>query len=126
MKFKYKNKNSIPDLNEKGIYFIFMNNEIEYIGMSCNNKEGLKSRLKQFDEALNGIKGRHSGGERFFKEYGKEKVMEEAEIKIITFKDNNQSPAAQYKLNGDIKQAECYSIAEFIEKTGQKPRFNIH
>lgn len=122
---RYTDKNKIPNIKNKGIYYIYIDDDLQYIGMSVNKTQGMKTRLEQFDLALNGIKNKHSGGERFYKEYGKDNFLERATISVIAFTSEDNTPAGSYRLDGVVKKAECDAIAEIIEKTSNKPKFNI-
>jgi len=110
-------------LKFKGIYRIYMNNELVYIGMSCN-KEGLDGRFTNAQQSLKGLKNKHSGFESMIAHYGMDYLLEFAEVEIIPFVEFPNSLAETHELHGRIKLTEELYIADHIRHTGNRPRFN--
>lgn len=77
---KWEDRTSIEGARYPGVYALAMADEdlagkpvqyteIQYIGMS-NSLGGLKGRWSQFNKAIHGDSGRHSGGDSAFRDLG--------------------------------------------------------
>jgi hypothetical protein len=94
-----------------------------YVGMSCNQK-GIAGRLKYAQQAILGLKNKHSGFESMLKFYGVDCFLENAEVEILPFIESPETLAETHELHGRIKYAEEFHIAKHIRLSGKRPQFN--
>mgnify|MGYP003627092980 FL=1 len=136
MKWKrWIDKNSIPNLNEPGIYFIThskkdltknefsITGEIVYIGMSIS-KKGTKGRLQQFERGMKGKIGIHGGAERVkFKHSDENLFFKDTFISVESFVLTDDE-VFNWKQKGNCVKHEYVRFADYLEKFGKLPEFN--
>ncbi len=98
--------------------------EINYIGMT-NAKSGLKGRLKQFDNTIQGKTG-HGGADRFRYDY---RNYEDLKCKLFVsvkyFECDVKSNLPQDLLiMGEVAKHEFECFAEFVIKHNRLPKYN--
>lgn len=98
--------------------------EIVYVGMT-NAVAGLRGRLKQFDNTLNGKRG-HGGADRFRHDYPKrEDLVPRLYVAVATFDCNVSSIApADLLIMGDVAKAEYECFAQYAKVFKCLPKYN--
>ena len=133
---KWENRNSMENINYPGIYCIAITDEplenksfswipeIKYIGMT-NSKNGLKGRLKQFDNTINGKSG-HGGADRFlYNHQDYKKLIPQLFVSVRFFKcDVSEITADNLHIMGDVAKCEYECFAKFVELYGKLPSYN--
>ena len=125
-------------LNFPGIYALAISNsalagekfsliaEISYFGMT-NSIAGLRGRLKQFDNTINGKTG-HGGAERFMSDY-KDKVektlVPNLYVAIWPFEcDVKSNLPHDLLIMGEVAKAEFVCFAEYSKKFTKLSKYN--
>lgn len=118
----WADRNSIPMIGKPGVYTIYLNDEVIYIGMSVA-RGGLKSRLQQLDKSLRSKWG-HSGGNKMVKELGD--CREKLSVVVMTVDcDPASNTPDDLRKMGHVAFLEYEAFAQYVETTGNKrPRFN--
>ena len=126
----------IEELNFPGVYALAISTEdisnndftwlpqIAYFGMT-NAVAGLKGRLKQFDNTMNGKSG-HGGAERFRHDFPLPgQLFSRLYVAVIHFKCNvaSNTPADLLTM-GEVAKAEYECFAQFAELFGRLPKYN--
>jgi KaiC/GvpD/RAD55 family RecA-like ATPase len=99
--------------------------DIVYFGMT-NSKGGLKSRLKQFENTINGGTG-HGGAERFRNNLKTEKGWkDELYVSIMVFEgcDVTSNKSDDLMIMGEIEKEEYVWFANYVKDFNELPRFN--
>ncbi|MCU0784161.1 MAG: hypothetical protein MUF81_08990 [Verrucomicrobia bacterium] len=98
--------------------------EIIYIGMT-NSKGGLKSRLQQFENTINGKDG-HGGAVRVrFKHRNYNTLVSKLFVSVShTECDVTSKKPSALRLMGKVAQQEYECFAIFAEMFGELPEFN--
>jgi len=133
---RWEQRNNLILKNTPGIYCIAISKnflsgkkfkwieEIQYIGMT-HSQAGLKGRLKQFDNTINGKTG-HGGADRMLydnKNYTQ--LTSKLYVAVCPFPCNvkQQSPA-DLRTMGEVRKAEYECFAIYSEKFGDLPKYN--
>ncbi len=98
--------------------------EIVYFGMT-NAVSGLRGRLKQFDNTIQGGGG-HGGAERFCHDFPKSNQLEHIlYVSVMPIKCSvaSQNPT-DLRTMGRITRAEYECFAHYVELYGQLPKYN--
>ncbi|MGR3317909.1 MAG: hypothetical protein ACUZ8O_05460 [Candidatus Anammoxibacter sp.] len=133
---KWKARDTLSGIKYPGIYIaaISQNNidrnqfnwvpEIIYIGMT-NSISGLKGRLKQFDNTVNGKSG-HGGADRvLYQHQNYNKLVSQLFVSVSSFECNVKSnKPCDLRIMGEVAKFEYDCFAFFVEKFGQLPEFN--
>jgi len=134
--FPWTSRNKIMGVKNPGIYILAISGkdlsnqpfswreEIIYIGMT-NSSAGLKGRLQQFDNTINGKTG-HGGADRVrFKYEGYEELSKRLFVSVMPVFCNVKSnhPDDLLKM-GDVAKLEYVCFAEYASKFGHLPQFN--
>jgi hypothetical protein len=133
---EWPDRNKLANLQYPGIYAIAyskhnINNncfdwieEIVYIGMT-NAKDGLRSRLKQFDNTIIGKEG-HGGAKRVrykYKDY--DDLIKHLYVAVYPFKcDVTSIKEKDLRIMGKVVECEYICFAEYIKRFGILPEFN--
>ena len=132
---KWNDKNSIPNLDEPGIYFIAHSEndltkndfsiieEIVYIGMSIS-KKGAKGRLQQFESGMKGKKGIHGGAERVKFKHSDENLFFKDTFVFAELFTLTDDEVFNWKQKGNCVKHEYVRFSNFLEKFGKLPEFN--
>jgi len=98
--------------------------EIIYVGMT-NAKGGLKSRLQQFDNTINGREG-HGGAARVrFKHRDYNALVSKLFVSVShTECEVTSNKPSDLRLMGNVAQQEYECFAVFVEMFGRLPEFN--
>jgi hypothetical protein len=98
--------------------------EIIYVGMT-NAKGGLKSRLQQFDNTIQGGDG-HGGGHRVrFKHSDYAKLKSHLYVSVCPWDcDVTSNDPADLRIMGKVVEHEYECFALFVEAFGKLPEFN--
>jgi hypothetical protein len=90
-----------------------------------NSINGLKGRLKQFDNTIKGKTG-HGGADRFMNEYNSyDTDVDNIYVAIDTFHCDVKSNEPEYLIMmGDVAKQEYVCIAEYVKRFGKLPKFN--
>lgn len=129
----WNNRNSLTGINFPGVYCIAISEtdltgtpfdwlpEIKYIGMT-NSKSGLKGRLNQFDNTING-KTWHGGADRFLYKYSDyNSLCPKLYVAVQCFECNVQSnKSADLIIMGEVARFEYVCFAEFVKKYSKLP-----
>ena len=90
-----------------------------------NSRGGLRSRLKQFDNAVNWKEG-HGGASRVrykYKEYSE--LVPNLYVSVCSVKCNvKYNTPLDLRLMGEVAKFEYECLARFVEKFGRLPEFN--
>jgi|LSQX01.2.fsa_nt_gb hypothetical protein len=136
--YKWKNRKTIPNIKEPGVYHIAlsgvdiscqpfsMKKEIIYIGVSISDK-GVDGRLDQFERAMYGANGIHGGAERVrFKHKNPTAFFENAYVAVLSFPlpTKAKNTPADLRQKGNCLAAEQYAIADYLDIFGRLPEFN--
>lgn len=133
---KWSNRDKLENIKLPGIYCIAVSNsniegsafswleEINYVGMT-NSINGLKGRLKQFDNTIKGKTG-HGGADRFMNEYNSyDTDVDNIYVAIDTFHCDVKSNEPEYLIMmGDVAKQEYVCIAEYVKRHEELPKFN--
>lgn len=133
---KWSNRDKLENIKLPGIYCIAVSNsniegsafswleEINYFGMT-NSINGLKGRLKQFDNTIKGKTG-HGGADRFMNEYNSyDTNVDNIHVAIDTFHCDVKSNEPEYLIMmGDVAKQEYVCIAEYVKQFRKLPKFN--
>ena len=134
---KWFDRNTLINIDFPGIYSIAISDEdlsnknfdwntnIKYIGMT-NSKNGLRGRLKQFDNTIAGKSG-HGGADRFkfvYPDYNG--LVEKLYVSIKTFEcDTKSSKPKDLLVMGEVAKHEFVCFAIFANMFDEKlPQFN--
>jgi hypothetical protein len=98
--------------------------QIVYFGMT-NAVSGLKGRLKQFDNTINGKTG-HGGAERFCRDFPHASdLLSQLYVAVLPFECKVTSNcAADLLIMGTIVKAEYECFAQFAELFDRLPKYN--
>jgi hypothetical protein len=127
---------ALPDLAYPGVYALAISStdisgtsfswlkEIFYIGMT-NSKGGLKSRLQQFDNTINGGYG-HGGGQRVrFKHANYARLKSRLYVSVHSWDcDVTSNKPGDLRMMGEIAKHEYECFALFVERFDHLPEFN--
>lgn len=135
---KWENRDSIPNCKKPGVYVIAITNkdlegskpsfaDVSYIGMT-NSKAGLKGRWSQFNTAIKGIKGLHSGGDSVFKDLGHFNDWDlRLYVACMPIDCDNKDPKAKDLIKmGWVAYFEYELFAQFFREfqNQKKPKYN--
>jgi hypothetical protein len=134
---RWDKRESLEGIKYPGIYCIAISknnlsnksfnwtSEIDYIGMT-NSQEGLKGRLKQFNNKLFGKKAKHRGADRFrFKHQNYQELVDMLFVSVCSFKCNVKSYKPEdLRIMGDVAKFEYECFATYVEKFSKMPEFN--
>lgn len=97
---------------------------LDYVGMT-NSVKGLKGRLDQFDDTIQG-KLRHGGADRFRYEHRNyEDLKSKLFVSVKYFECDVTSNASKDLLvMGDVTKLEFECFAEFVNRYNRLPKFN--
>ena len=132
----WENRNSIEGIKFPGIYCIAISDidlteqnfnwisEINYVGMT-NSINGLKGRLKQFDNTIIGKTG-HGGADRFrYKHENYSELVKKLFVSVCSFKCNVKSNYPKdLRIMGEVAKFEYDCFAIYSEKFNSLPEFN--
>ncbi|MSU78884.1 MAG: hypothetical protein EXS16_12415 [Gemmataceae bacterium] len=98
--------------------------EIVYVGMT-NAKGGLKARLRQFDNTIQGRDG-HGGAHRFrYKHADYDKLKSQLYVSVCSWDcDVTSNNPADLRIMGEVAKYEYECFALFVEAFGVLPEFN--
>lgn len=133
---KWTERDKLDGIKSPGIYCIAIsendlsntvfdwNEKINYIGMT-NAVSGLKGRLKQFDNTIQGKTG-HGGADRFRYEYRNyEDLKRKLFVSVKYFECNVKSNLPNDLLvMGEVAKHEFVCFAEFVSRHRRLPKFN--
>ena len=133
---KWENRDSLTGIKSPGVYCIAISEkvlsaqsfswirEIAYVGMT-NAQNGLKGRLKQFDNTIKGKTG-HGGAARVrFKHDNYSKLVAKLYVSVRSFDcDVKTNSAVDLRTMGDVAKFEYDCFAEYVEKYDKLPEFN--
>ena len=132
----WSERHKLPGLQYPGIYAIACGGnslkgkefsylpEIAYFGMT-NSKGGLKTRLQQFDNTIDGKEG-HGGAKRFRKKYPDyNELIEKLYVSVKVFKcDPASNNPEDLLIMGKVAEFEYICFAEYVRHFGRLPEFN--
>lgn len=133
---RWEDRTSLPGIQFPGVYalaktlkpmdgtrFTYVK-EIVYFGMT-NSKGGLKSRLKQFDNVMNGRRG-HGGADRFLYKFPNvRRLRNQLYVAIsVTECDVSSNSPKDLLLMGDVAKQEYECWAKYVRRHGRLPKFN--
>jgi len=132
----WENRNTLTGINFPGIYCIAVSDknlsdknfkwisEINYVGMT-NALNGLKGRLKQFDNTIFGKTG-HGGADRFrFKYENYQDLIDRLFVSVCSFECNIKSNSPKdLRIMGEVVKFEYDCFANYVAKFGYLPEFN--
>ena len=133
----WSNRNGLADIKFPGIYCISVTEsdisnhvikfirEIKYIGMT-NSKGGLKSRLNQFENTLNG-KLQHGGADRFMHSYNgpHDELVPKMFVSVWPFDCKVDSNKYEDLITmGEVAKSEYICFAEYVKNYKELPQFN--
>ena len=132
----WKDRENLDGISYSGVYAIAIaeqviagkdfdfEKEIAYFGMT-NSKGGLKNRLQQFDNTIQGKEG-HGGAKRFRKKYPDyHKLIEVLYVAVKPFKcDTALKNQKDLLVMGKVAEFEYICFAEYLGKYGSLPEFN--
>lgn len=133
---KWDNRNQISNINYPGIYVISLSNiniegepfewreEVIYIGMT-NSLKGLRGRLKQFDNTINGKRG-HGGAQRVIYKYSNiQELLDRLYVAVRYFEcDVSTNKSNDLLVMGEVAKFEYVCFAEFVKRFNKLPDFN--
>lgn len=132
----WERRGTIPGVRLPGVYLVSISkkdlsgrrphwSDVSYIGMT-NSLGGLASRWNQFDRAIRGGKGGHSGGNHVFRTLGHPDRWDPS--LFVTGMpiqcDVRRSAPADLRQMGLVTYLEYEAFARYREEVGGKPRFN--
>ncbi len=134
--YKWTDRNDAAGIKSPGIYAIAILArdlsgtpfkwlpEIRYIGMT-NSRNGLKGRLKQFDNTIIG-KGGHGGADRaIYKHQNYETLIRELYVSVSSFEcDVKTNEPTDLRIMGEVVKFEYDCIARYVELFKVLPEFN--
>ncbi len=99
--------------------------DIVYIGMT-NSKNGLKGRLKQFDNTISKKQKDHGGAQRvLYKHPTYDNLVKNLFVSIRPFECNVSSNNTEdLRIMGKVSEFEYICFAEYVEKFKRLPEFN--
>ncbi|MDP2633374.1 MULTISPECIES: hypothetical protein [unclassified Pseudoalteromonas] len=114
---------AIADENLSGQNFLWTT-DIVYVGMT-NSLNGLKGRLRQFDNTIIGKKG-HGGADRVrYKHQSYERLVKNLYVAVASFEcDVKSNNPEDLRVMGEVAKFEYDCFAYFAELFGQLPEFN--
>lgn len=129
-------RGSLTGLHFPGVYAIAISHhdlsnkpyawlpEIVYFGMT-NSVSGLRGRLKQFDNTINGKVG-HGGAERFRYDFPPSNgLLDRLYVAVAPFECNVISNAPTDLITmGSVAKAEYECFAKFVELFRRLPKYN--
>jgi len=132
----WKNRNDLDGIKFPGIYCIAVSDndltkgkfnwisEINYVGMT-NSINGLKGRLKQFDNTIIGKTG-HGGADRFrYKYENYDELVKKLYVSVCSFECNVKSNSPKdLRIMGDVAKFEYDCFAIYSDKFNKLPEFN--
>lgn len=133
---EWRTRDELEDLHFPGVYAIAISQkdlsgkafawqpQIVYFGMT-NSVAGLKGRLKQFDNTINGKTG-HGGAERFRHDFPRSSGLQEqlyVAVAVFKCKVTSNVPSDLLKM-GSVAKAEYECFAKFVELFGHLPKYN--
>ena len=136
VKWENRQQQLKDDLRHPGIYALAISissladksfswdREIVYFGMT-NSATGLKGRLKQFDNTINGKDG-HGGAWRFRYDHPNyTELISKLYVAVSSFecKVTSNKPS-DLLIMGDVAKAEYECWAEYVAKFNQLPKYN--
>jgi hypothetical protein len=135
--FKWSERNSIQLKKEPAVYFIAYSTKninqhpfsyiesIIYIGVTTS-KDGLKSRLDQFDKGLRGKNGVHGGAERVrVKHPNPDLFFENVFLSACIFPlSTSRETANDWRIKAACLAKEYNSFADYMDLFGCLPEFN--
>ena len=133
---KWAERNDLLQLKYPGVYVIAKSDQslsendfewiedIIYIGMT-NSQDGLKSRLRQFDQTLKGDI-RHGGADRVLYKYSDyEELTVNLYVAVLPIEcDVKSNQPEDLRRMGDVLRLEFYCFAEYAERYGRLSEFN--
>ena len=134
---KWDERDDLPNIACPGVYCIAIcktdisgsrfgwREEIVYVGMSNNKSNGVKSRLKQFDNTMRGHRG-HGGAERFkFKHPNYDRLKPDLYVAIASCgrKLSENSPK-DLEFMGEVVKHELVCFAKYYRRFKRLPEFN--
>lgn len=133
---KWANKTNLKNIDFPGVYIIALcdtniegdnfswREDIIYIGMT-NSKKGLKGRLKQFENTINGKSG-HGGAQRvIFKFRNIDNLKMKLYVSVCHFEcDVNSNKPKDLLIMGDVAKFEYVCFAKYVEIFKRLPEFN--
>lgn len=133
---QWKDRAELAELAYPGVYVIAISKrdiagfpfswmqDVAYVGMT-NAKDGIKSRLYQFDVTIKGGRG-HGGAHRFrFKHPKYNSLVRNLYVAIRPFKCQVTSEMPKdLRTMGDVAKFEYECFARYVEAHGQLPEFN--
>ena len=133
---KWTNREQNKNIKYPGIYIIChsevdiegspfeWNENIIYIGMT-NSKQGLRGRLKQFDNTLRGKSG-HGGASRVIFKYKENlTLVENLYVAVQYFECDVKSKQVEDLLvMGGVASYEYVCFAEYVKRYNRLPEFN--
>lgn len=134
---KWENRNVIKNIELPGVYCIAISkldisgkrfnwiDDIKYVGATIS-KAGLKGRLYQFNNGINGKPG-HGGAERFrYKHPNYNDLVKELFISVSSFPCDVTAKASpkDIRITGEVLKFEKYCIAKYAEEYEELPEFN--
>lgn len=136
MWLRWTNREQNENIKYPGIYIIChsevdiegspfeWNEDIIYIGMT-NSKQGLRGRLKQFDNTIRGKSG-HGGADRvIFKYKDIPSLVENLFVAVQYFECDVKSKQVEDLLvMGEVARFEYVCFAEYVKRYNRLPEFN--
>lgn len=135
---RWRERERLPGIRFPGVYVIAMSDEnialtpftwreeIIYVGMTIS-KGGLKSRLQQFDNTINGKEG-HGGAVRVRFKHRDYNMLASKLFVSVNYNECDVKPnlpkPSDLRLMGSVLQHEYECFAVFAEKFGRWPEFN--
>jgi len=133
---RWRDRNKLQGIRCPGVYAIALSgndisltsfaccNEIIYFGMT-NSAGGLKSRLQQFDNTINGKEG-HGGAMRVrFKYRNYRSLVSRLFVSVSHIEcDVLSGKPSDIRLMGEVARQEYECLALFVETFGRSPEFN--
>jgi len=133
---KWEERNSLKGVKFPGIYCLAISDidiskqnfkwisEIKYVGMT-NSQNGLRGRMKQFDNTIIGKTG-HGGADRFrYKYENYQDLVNRLFVSICFFECNVKSNSPKdLRIMGEVAKFEYDCFANYVDKFGYLPEFN--
>ncbi len=129
-------RESLIDIRFPGVYALAISTDdlsdrqftwqpqIVYFGMT-NSISGLKGRLKQFDNTINGKTG-HGGADRFRHDFSQAKELHSRlYVAVLPYEcDIRSNTPADLITMGSVAKAEYECFAQFSKLFGRLPKYN--
>jgi hypothetical protein len=133
---RWSERNSLENIHCPGIYAIArssrniagepftMRKEIVYFGMT-NARSGLKSRMQQFENTINGKRG-HGGAQRvLFKHADYHNLVARLYVAVsYTQCAVTSNLPEDLRLMGEVARQEYRCLADYVEQFDRLPEFN--